>query len=348
MRERFSPKNKYLEISFYLWGFYSFLKTYTLREDNPLLFRKIEKMIDATLASTREFIRKNMKMVFTPTGNELTEEDTAIMAKAMVSSRKSLQDNEYTSRRYMLAETFPTFSVDIDFKKSLEGMVKNIKNEEVLLPFPITTFQLLYRDVPLGVVVSQDANTHELTILTAIPMTKFKVSQPIRAMGESEMRVIDNRVLRTIDAGTVKPNQLAQSLQFHDVPKKHIMATRIDLESMPVLVGLHPELLEEIKYICMALEANIAQREPVVNAKSSVKIPQMVKDIYRIVTVKTLDIPKRKNSEPTYHHRFHIRRAHWKTIKGERRRIAWYFAGDINLGVVNKDYDATKETLGTR
>ena len=36
--------------------------------------------------------------------------------------------------------------------------------------------------------------------------------------------------------------------------------------------------------------------------------------------------------------RWHLRRSHWKMVKGVRKRIKWYAAGNIELGMVIKDY----------
>lgn len=36
--------------------------------------------------------------------------------------------------------------------------------------------------------------------------------------------------------------------------------------------------------------------------------------------------------------RWHLRRSHWKMVKGVRKRIKWYAAGNIELGIIVKDY----------
>lgn len=57
-------------------------------------------------------------------------------------------------------------------------------------------------------------------------------------------------------------------------------------------------------------------------------------------------LPITKKSKPGSHNintgktkqRLHVKRSHWRTYKGERRRIKWFFAGDIELGIIVKDY----------
>lgn len=264
-----------------------------------------------------------------------------------------LQASEYASRRVQLSDRFPRFEVDFDFKASLGQVVKNISDEDVVLPFDTTTFVLNYRETPIVVVVGQNLKTFELMVFSVNPLNRVpRKTVPIRSLGESEARIQDNSLMKAIIDGTVKPNQIGQSISGFKMPAKAIMGTRTDFaymdhRSMYLEEDEKQEILSEIRYVCMAMEAKIATKTAELIQGMAAKMQQTPRDIYRVTVVKPLDIVKRKNAEPKYHHRFHIRRAHWKGVGAKRKRIGWYFAGDISLGVITKDYDATKDTLGT-
>jgi hypothetical protein len=76
------------------------------------------------------------------------------------------------------------------------------------------------------------------------------------------------------------------------------------------------------------------------------KIPSVhsgeYRQIYKILAI------KKKSKAPDHNvntgktaQRFHIRRSHWKMVKGVRKRIKWYCAGNIELGIIIKDYVIT-------
>lgn len=92
---------------------------------------------------------------------------------------------------------------------------------------------------------------------------------------------------------------------------------------------------------CVALEMELAGQTGDVAkdlGKSSVS-SGVYKEEYKI-------LPIVKKSKAGSHNintgktkqRFHIKRSHWRTIKGVRTRIKWFFAGDIELGIIVKDY----------
>ncbi len=104
----------------------------------------------------------------------------------------------------------------------------------------------------------------------------------------------------------------------HDAFKRHVVCTCVAMEMG--LAGKTSEIDADLG------KDSVADRDPV--------------NSYKVLPIKlTKSEPKPHNvNTGASAQRFHIRRSHWKTVKGERRRIKWYFAGNIELGIIIKDY----------
>lgn len=106
------------------------------------------------------------------------------------------------------------------------------------------------------------------------------------------------------------------------------------------------EFLDHVRYTCIALETELSVKEqqPMLSFLKALKPEQRKMLKAPSVTYKILPIRKHEPKEGSVvpvigsKQRFHVRRSHWKMVKGERRRIKWYFAGNIELGFVVKDY----------
>lgn len=62
-------------------------------------------------------------------------------------------------------------------------------------------------------------------------------------------------------------------------------------------------------------------------------------DVFKVLAIRPSQGPGDHNiNTGRKGQRWHLRRSHWKLVKGERRRIKWYAAGNIELGMVIKDY----------
>ena len=104
--------------------------------------------------------------------------------------------------------------------------------------------------------------------------------------------------------------------------------------------------LEHVRYTCVALETELSvkQQQPMLDFLKALKPAQRKLLKAPSVTYKILPVRKHEPKEGSVvpvvgsKQRFHVRRSHWKMVKGERRRIKWYFAGNIELGFVVKDY----------
>lgn len=95
-------------------------------------------------------------------------------------------------------------------------------------------------------------------------------------------------------------------------------------------------------FACVAMEMGLAGKMSEINAdlgKDSVAGRDPVNS-YKVLPIKlTKSQPKPHNvNTGASAQRFHVRRSHWKTVKGVRKRIKWYFAGNIELGFIIKDY----------
>lgn len=109
--------------------------------------------------------------------------------------------------------------------------------------------------------------------------------------------------------------------------------------------GLSEELSDVFKRhvaaVCVALEMELAGKigEVVKDLGKSSVASGVYKEEYKIlpITKKSTAGSHNINTGKTKQ-RFHVRRSHWKTVKGVRKRIKWYFAGNIELGIIVKDY----------
>lgn len=105
------------------------------------------------------------------------------------------------------------------------------------------------------------------------------------------------------------------------------------------------ELLTHVRYTCLALEAKLASKEPIpVSNKPLALLNRGPKDMYRVLPISTTRSQGSKTGNKTgIKQRFHIRRGHWRNVNNKRIRVKWCFAGDITLGIVDKDYSFDKQ-----
>ncbi|MEG3034010.1 MAG: hypothetical protein RR877_00785 [Aurantimicrobium sp.] len=114
----------------------------------------------------------------------------------------------------------------------------------------------------------------------------------------------------------------------------------ITLEVLSNTHELDLELLKQhILSACLSLELNIMSLPA--TAKVDMKITENLE--FKGITYVMLPIRKSSPSKVVSKNtgtkqRLHIRRGHWKTIRGIKKRIKWYIAGDIKLGMIIKDY----------
>ena len=114
----------------------------------------------------------------------------------------------------------------------------------------------------------------------------------------------------------------------------------ITLETLSNTQELDLDLLKQhVLSACLSLELDIMSLPA--TAKVDMKIADHIE--FRGITYVMLPIRKSSPSKVTSKNtgtkqRLHIRRGHWKTIRGIKKRIKWYIAGDITLGMVIKDY----------
>ncbi len=129
----------------------------------------------------------------------------------------------------------------------------------------------------------------------------------------------------------------------HAIIRQHPDTHAIDVTSVSDEAIISSEdFKRHVVCTCVAMEMKLAGQASEVKAdlgKASL-LYHTASNIYKILPVKLV----KKESKPhnintgALAMRFHVRRSHWKTVKGERRRIKWYFAGNIELGIVIKDY----------
>ncbi len=116
-----------------------------------------------------------------------------------------------------------------------------------------------------------------------------------------------------------------------------------DINDNPV-VGRNDEFKRHVVCACIALEMELAGKtgEVVKDLKTASNNSGNYRQTYKILAI------KKKSKAPDHNvntgktaQRFHIRRSHWKMVKGVRKRIKWYCAGNIELGIIIKDYVIT-------
>ena len=106
-----------------------------------------------------------------------------------------------------------------------------------------------------------------------------------------------------------------------------------------------PEVADEFKkhllYALIAMELGLTKNEPASLTDlglSSVKTGPM-SNIFKVVAIRRQKAADDHNvNTGRMGQRWHLRRSHWKMVKGVRKRIKWYAAGNIDLGIIVKDY----------
>lgn len=203
---------------------------------------------------------------------------------ALISSNNAaLPLTEYTRRRELLLAKYeekPFFSVQHNWRDALKNNIKEVKDTEIVLPFPSCNFNFLYLDEHSLFNVEQDTDTLSISVM----------------------------VLRSNT--TLTADEIAMY-------KEHIL------------------------YTCLALEIEIADKvlnNPKDLGKESIQTKPKG-DVYKVLALQKKKTKSATNTNTGRHgQRFHIRRSHFKTIKGIKRRIKWYYAGNIELGIIIKDY----------
>lgn len=292
---------------------------------NPATFGNIDHLLAKIPANTVSASPTPMMLL------EKTPEESTSATTSMRSEYTMLSEAEYAYRRRQLCEHFPSMIVDHDWMAALKPMLKveSITDDLVQLPFPETTFYLNYRDDPLAVIVGQDPNTHKLTVFS-VDWTNRRVHQEqgealtqlaenfSKAFGESEARI----------------------------PLKHIVETRRDFRSKFLSSDELEEIKDEIHFICMALEIGVVSKEPTLQTTTGVGKPTEPKgNEYYVLTLRKRTCGIGKVRGQGSRQRLHVKRSHWRTINGIKKRIKWFLAGDINLGIIVKDYKIDDEFL---
>lgn len=93
---------------------------------------------------------------------------------------------------------------------------------------------------------------------------------------------------------------------------------------------------------CVAMEMGLANQGSVdvIDMGLPPSIIRTARAEYKVLPIKMAKGSKKPHNINTGRkgHPLHVRRSHWKVVKGVRKRIKWYFAGNIELGVIIKDY----------
>lgn len=237
------------------------------------------------------------------------------------------------NRRVRLPYRFPVFSVDYNWKAMLSQLVKDVKDHEIVLPFEVTTFELLYLENPVTVTARQDPETLKIDIHLVTNGPRVERPAPVRSLGETEQRSIGDLV------GSTAPLDDFEFL----TRRKHIMSTRTFDTPLVISQTQYDELLDDLRYICIALETNIAKQEvvnpPKVSQSTRSNTPTRPSNTYKVLAIRSsTTVSPRAKEDPKYHQRFHVRRGHQRKIGDRKVRVKWCFAGDIALGIVVKDY----------
>lgn len=99
--------------------------------------------------------------------------------------------------------------------------------------------------------------------------------------------------------------------------------------------------MKQVRYALLALELGLVGQ--VKGELFDLNLPNTVDrfrgDIYKVLPLRVARSESDTPGESAgYHLRFHLRRSHYRTINGVRKRIKWYAAGRIELGIIIKDY----------
>lgn len=108
---------------------------------------------------------------------------------------------------------------------------------------------------------------------------------------------------------------------------------------------LHLLLHGQIRAVCIALDAEVAEREtvraPEKLQRSRIKRGKKPLSDYHVVrlTRRTRAAPLESDGEPTGRHtRLHFVRGHWRHFENHKTWIAWHLRGDPDLGFIDKHY----------
>ena len=175
----------------------------------------------------------------------------------------------------------PLIFIDFNWHSVFNSKVSELKDEEIVLPFPDCIFKISYMDKQPVIHARQSSETFKITLDILSDDTELDVAEI----------------------------------------KQHILAA------------------------CLSIELNLVTLPPTAKINLNIKKKLEFKGIsYVLLPVrKTTKTQSQSQSQSTSTNtgtkqRLHIRRGHWRTVRGIKKRIKWYIAGDITLGIIIKDY----------
>lgn len=176
--------------------------------------------------------------------------------------------------------------------------------------------------------------------------TKFSIEHNwYEVLSASTNEIKDEEVTLPYEQLFVRIPYLGQGATVMQDQDDHsiIVFGMLDSKYQPIQASGEDYALFKQHVLCalVAMELGLTQTEPaslVDMGLSSTKTGVMT-NIFRVVAVrrKTAAVDHNINTGRTAQ-RWHLRRSHWKMVKGVRKRIKWYAAGNIELGMVIKDY----------
>ncbi len=292
---------------------------------NPAAFGNIDHLLDKIPPTSIPVSPMPMMML------EKTLEESASATTSMRSEYKELSQAEYSYRRRQLCEHFPSVIVDHDWMAALKSMLKveSITDDLIQLPFEETTFYLNYRQEPLAVVIGQDQNTHRLTVY----MVDW-INRQVRKEQDEALTRLSGEFSKAFGETEAR------------MPLKHVYGTRHDFRSKFLSSEELEEIKDEIRFICMAMEIGVVSKEAMSRTTTGVGKPTEPKgNEYYVLTLRKRTCGVGKVRGQGSRQRLHVKRSHWRTINGVKKRIKWFLAGDINLGIIVKDYKIDDESL---
>lgn len=173
----------------------------------------------------------------------------------------------------------PLIFIDFNWHSVFNSKVSELKDEEIVLPFPDCIFKITYLDKQPVIHARQSSETFKITLDILSDDTELDVAEI----------------------------------------KQHILAA------------------------CLSIELNLVTLPPTAKINLNIKKKLEFKGISYVLlpvrkTTKTQPQSQSTSTNTGTKQRLHIRRGHWKTIRGIKKRIKWYIAGDITLGIIIKDY----------
>jgi hypothetical protein len=101
------------------------------------------------------------------------------------------------------------------------------------------------------------------------------------------------------------------------------------------------EIKQHILAACLSIELNLVTLPPTAKINLNIKKKLEFKGISYVLlpvrkTTKTQPQSQSTSKNTGTKQRLHIRRGHWRTVRGIKKRIKWYIAGDITLGIIIK------------